>query len=409
MAQAFIVDAVRTPVGKRGGGLSRVHSADLGAHVLKALMARTGVDPGAVEDVIFGCCDTLGPQAGDIARTCWLAAGLPQHVPGVTIDRQCGSSQQAVHFAAQGVLSGTQDLVVAGGVQNMSMIPIAAALTAAEPFGFADGISQPRMDWEGERVPSTSADLEYGNLVAPGEFLLGYLNEYARHTESPLVDPLIRNSLTAPRMLRSLLPAVSLAALMIAISLFAKSFKEAQSYLTPLILVILFPLVIGMLPGLHLTPVLALVPLFNVCQLIREIFQGDYSAISLAVTLAANTVYAIAFMYFVSTSAALDADGRWSGPLLAVYLVGSALERPARLGGRAGRGGLDRRSGARSLSRWRRAHPRLLAGGSGAWARMRGCGRLRESAVLIHPDARRRSLSRALAGLTCPSSRDRRP
>ncbi len=141
MAEAYIIDAVRTPVGKRGGGLSHAHPADLGAHVLKALVERTGVDPGAVEDVIFGCCDTIGPQAGDVARTCWLAAGLPQHVPGVTIDRQCGSSQQAVHFAAQGVLSGTQDLVVAGGVQNMSMIPISSAMTLAEPLGFSDPFS----------------------------------------------------------------------------------------------------------------------------------------------------------------------------------------------------------------------------------------------------------------------------
>ena len=141
MADAFIVDAVRTPVGKRGGGLARVHSADLGAHVLKALMARTGVDPGAVEDVIFGCCDTIGSQAGDIARTCWLAAGLPVHVPGVTIDRQCGSSQQSVHFAAQAVMSGTSDLVVAGGVQNMSAIPISSAMTLAQPLGFNDPFS----------------------------------------------------------------------------------------------------------------------------------------------------------------------------------------------------------------------------------------------------------------------------
>ena len=135
MAEAFIIDAVRTPVGKRSGGLSTEHSADLGAHVIKALMQRTGVDPGAVEDVIFGCCDTVGTQAGDIARTCWLAAGLPDHVPGVTIDRQCGSSQQSVHFAAQGVMSGTSDLIVAGGVQNMSQIPISYAMTAAEPLG----------------------------------------------------------------------------------------------------------------------------------------------------------------------------------------------------------------------------------------------------------------------------------
>jgi acetyl-CoA C-acetyltransferase len=135
MAEAYIIDAVRTPVGKRSGGLSTEHSADLGAHVIKALMQRTGVDPGAVEDVIFGCCDTVGTQAGDIARTCWLAADLPDHVPGVTIDRQCGSSQQSVHFAAQGVMSGTSDLIVAGGVQNMSQIPISYAMTAAEPLG----------------------------------------------------------------------------------------------------------------------------------------------------------------------------------------------------------------------------------------------------------------------------------
>jgi acetyl-CoA C-acetyltransferase len=136
MTEAYIVDAVRTPVGKRGGSLSGVHPADLGAHVLGALVRRTGVDPGAVDDVIMGCCDTIGPQAGDVARTAWLVAGLPDHVPGVTIDRQCGSSQQAVHFAAQGVLSGTQDLVVAGGLQNMSAIPISAAMLVADQYGF---------------------------------------------------------------------------------------------------------------------------------------------------------------------------------------------------------------------------------------------------------------------------------
>ena len=141
MPEAYIVDAVRTPVGKRGGGLSQVHPADLGAHVLKAIVDRNDLDPMVVEDVVFGCVDQLGPQAGDIARTCWLAAGLPEAIPGTTVDRQCGSSQQAVHFAAQGVMSGTQDVVIAGGVQNMSMIPIAAALTAAEPFGFDDPFS----------------------------------------------------------------------------------------------------------------------------------------------------------------------------------------------------------------------------------------------------------------------------
>ncbi len=138
MAEAFLVDAVRTPVGRRGGGLAGAHPADLGAHVIRALLERTGVDPLAVDDVVFGCVDTIGPQAGDIARTAWLAAGLPEAVPGVTVDRQCGSSQQAVHFAAQAVLSGTADLVVAGGVQNMSQIPIAAAMLAGQAFGFDD-------------------------------------------------------------------------------------------------------------------------------------------------------------------------------------------------------------------------------------------------------------------------------
>jgi acetyl-CoA C-acetyltransferase len=135
MPEAYIVDAVRTPVGRRRGGLAGVHPADLGAHAITALMDRTGVDPAAVEDVVFGCVDTVGPQAGDIARTCWLVAGLPEDVPGVTVDRQCGSSQQALHFAAQAVMSGTADVVVAGGVQNMSRVPISSAFTLGGQFG----------------------------------------------------------------------------------------------------------------------------------------------------------------------------------------------------------------------------------------------------------------------------------
>ena len=127
MAEAYIVEAVRSPVGRRGGTLAHVHPADLGAAVLTALIERSGVDPNLIDDVVMGCVDAIGPQAGDIARTCWLAAGFSEDVPGVTIDRQCGSSQQAVHFAAQAVMSGTADLVVAGGVQNMSQIPISAA------------------------------------------------------------------------------------------------------------------------------------------------------------------------------------------------------------------------------------------------------------------------------------------
>jgi len=141
LPEAYIVGAVRTPVGKRNGGLSAVHPADLAGHVLSELMNRTGVDPAAVEDVIMGCVSQAGPQAIDIARTAWLSAGLPESVPGVTIDRQCGSSQQAVHFAAQGVLSGMQDLVVAAGIESMSQVPMGSTVAPllekgmAVPFG----------------------------------------------------------------------------------------------------------------------------------------------------------------------------------------------------------------------------------------------------------------------------------
>ncbi|MBH0776734.1 acetyl-CoA C-acetyltransferase [Nocardia bovistercoris] len=138
MPEAYIVDAVRSPVGRRGGGFAELHPADLAAHSIRTIVGRNDFDPGAVEDVVFGCIDAIGSQAGDIARTAALAAGLPESVPGVTVDRQCGSSQQAVHFAAQAVLSGTSDLVVAGGVQNMSRFPILSSFTAGEKYGSTD-------------------------------------------------------------------------------------------------------------------------------------------------------------------------------------------------------------------------------------------------------------------------------
>jgi acetyl-CoA C-acetyltransferase len=141
MQDAFIVSALRTPIGKKKGSLSSMHPADLGAVVLLATFDQVDLDPGLVEDVIFGCVDTVGPQAGDIARTCWLAAGLPEHVPGTTVDRQCGSSQQAVHFSAQAIMSGTSDVVIAGGVQNMNMIPISYAMLAGQALGFNDPFS----------------------------------------------------------------------------------------------------------------------------------------------------------------------------------------------------------------------------------------------------------------------------
>ena len=134
--QAYVIEAVRTAVGKRNGGLSGVHPVDLGAAGWRGLFDRTDVDPSAVDDVIAGCVDAIGPQAGNIARLSWLAAGYPEEVPGVTVDRQCGSSQQAISFGAQAIMSGTADLIVAGGMQNMSQIPISSAMTVAEQFGF---------------------------------------------------------------------------------------------------------------------------------------------------------------------------------------------------------------------------------------------------------------------------------
>jgi acetyl-CoA C-acetyltransferase len=134
--QAYIVDALRSPTGKRKGKLSHVHGADLGAHVIKTLVERNAIPAAEYDDVIFGCVDTIGALAGDIARTSWLVAGMPLSVPGTTVDRQCGSSQQAVHFAAQAVMSGTMDVVLAGGVQTMTSIPISSAMLAGQPLGF---------------------------------------------------------------------------------------------------------------------------------------------------------------------------------------------------------------------------------------------------------------------------------
>src|ERR1700712_1144962 len=138
MAEAYIIAAARTPIGRRNGSLSRMHPTDLAALVMRGTLERSGIEPGAVDDVIWGVLDPLGGQAHDVARLSWLAAGLPQHVPGVTIDRQCGSSQQAVHFAAQAVMSGAQDVVVAGGVQLMSVVPINLAWTVGSDLRFTN-------------------------------------------------------------------------------------------------------------------------------------------------------------------------------------------------------------------------------------------------------------------------------
>jgi acetyl-CoA C-acetyltransferase len=131
-----VIDAVRTAVGKRNGSLAGIHPIDLGVHVFRGIFDRNDVDPAAIDDAIVGCVDTIGGQAGNIGRLAWLAAGYSEEVPGVTVDRQCGSSQQAISFGAQAIMAGTADLILAGGIQNMSQIPISSAMIAGNDFGF---------------------------------------------------------------------------------------------------------------------------------------------------------------------------------------------------------------------------------------------------------------------------------
>ncbi len=136
MTEAYVVEAVRTAVGKRNGSLAGVHPIDLGVAAFHGLFDRVDVDPAAVDDVVVGCVDAIGGQAGNIGRLTWLAAGYPEEVPGVTVDRQCGSSQQAISFGAQAIMSGTADVILAGGMQNMTQIPIASAMELGKKFGF---------------------------------------------------------------------------------------------------------------------------------------------------------------------------------------------------------------------------------------------------------------------------------
>src|SRR6266516_7701322 len=153
--EAVIVEAVRTPIGKRNGSLKDTHPVDLLAAVLKEVVERSGVDPGQIEDNITGCVSQAGEQTFNIARNGWLAAGFPEEVPATTIDRQCGSSQQSIHFAAQGVMAGQYDLVVASGVENMTRVPMGSSVAGANPFG-----QQLFARYEGKLVPQgISADL----------------------------------------------------------------------------------------------------------------------------------------------------------------------------------------------------------------------------------------------------------
>src|SRR5438046_4397226 len=133
--EAVIVGAVRSPIGKRNGSLKDFHPVDLLAEVLKEVVNRTGVDPGQIEDNITGCVSQVGEQSLNIGRNGWLAAGFPETIPSTTVDRQCGSSQQSIHFAAQGVMAGAYDLVVASGVENMTRVPMGSSVVGANPFG----------------------------------------------------------------------------------------------------------------------------------------------------------------------------------------------------------------------------------------------------------------------------------
>ena len=170
MRDAVIVEAVRTPTGKRNGGLAGIHSADLSAHVLRALAERSGLDPVLVDDVIWGCVSQIGEQTFDIARTSVLSAGWPDSVPGTTVDRQCGSSQQAVHFAAAGVISGQYDIAVAGGVEVMSRTPMGSSFTAS-PLGL-DYIAR-----YGEDFPNQGFGAE--DIADTWGFSRAQLDEYA--------------------------------------------------------------------------------------------------------------------------------------------------------------------------------------------------------------------------------------
>lgn len=165
MPEAYVVEAVRTAVGKRSGSLADMHPIDLAANIFRGLFERVDVDPGAVDDVVIGCVDAIGGQSGNIGRTSWLAAGYPEEVPGVTVDRQCGSSQQAISFGAQAIMSGTADVILAGGVQNMSQIPISSARRAGERFGFTTATAESKF-WQRRYGAEAISQFRGAELIA---------------------------------------------------------------------------------------------------------------------------------------------------------------------------------------------------------------------------------------------------
>jgi acetyl-CoA acyltransferase len=201
MREAVIVEAVRTPIGRRGGALSAVHPVDLSAHVLNRILERTGIEPDAVDDVLWGCVTQLGDQSGNVGRFAALAAGWPEHIPGVTINRACGSSQQAVEFAAMGVMSGRYDLVIAGGVETMSRVPLGATRAVGFPYGPGMSSRYPGATFEqgpGAEMMAQRSGLSRSQL---DEFALESHRKAAAATDAGAFDTQLAPLDSAPRLL----------------------------------------------------------------------------------------------------------------------------------------------------------------------------------------------------------------
>lgn len=201
MREAVIVEAVRTPIGRRGGALSAVHPVDLSAHVLDQILKRTGIEPDAVDDVLWGCVTQLGDQSGNVGRFAALAAGWPEHIPGVTINRACGSSQQAVEFAAMGVMSGRYELVIAGGVETMSRVPLGATRAVGFPYG--PGMSSRYPDATFEQGPGAEMMARRWGLSRRrlDDFALASHHKAAAATDAGAFDTQLAPLDSAPRLL----------------------------------------------------------------------------------------------------------------------------------------------------------------------------------------------------------------
>ena len=201
MREAVIVEAVRTPIGRRGGALSAVHPVDLSAHVLDQILKRTRIEPDAVDDVLWGCVTQLGDQSGNVGRFAALAAGWPEHIPGVTINRACGSSQQAVEFAAMGVMSGRYELVIAGGVETMSRVPLGATRAVGFPYG--PGMSSRYPDATFEQGPGAEMMAQRWGLSRRrlDDFALASHHKAAAATDAGAFDTQLAPLDSAPRLL----------------------------------------------------------------------------------------------------------------------------------------------------------------------------------------------------------------